>query len=100
MPPKALRRLWRDEEPPAMKMHTIALFGMVATAIGGVAYVFIYPLLSGERKVQQRRANVARAELAARATRTQQKSRREHVEETLKEIDVKAKKPKNLQLTM
>jgi len=83
-----------------MKMQTIALFGMVATAIGGVAYVFIYPLLSGERKVEQRRANVARAEPAARVARTQQRSRREQVEETLKEIDVKAKKPKSLPLAM
>ena len=83
-----------------MKMQTVALFGMVATAIGGVAYVFIYPLLSGERKVEQRRASVARAEPAARVTRTQQRSRREQVEETLKEIDVKAKKPKSLPLAM
>ena len=83
-----------------MKMQTVALFGMVATAIGGVAYVFIYPLLSGERKVEQRRANVARTEPAARVARTQQRSRREQVEETLKEIDVKAKKPKSLPLAM
>jgi len=83
-----------------MKMQTMALFGMVATAIGGVAYVFIYPLLSGERKVEQRRASVARAEPVARVTRTQQRSRREQVEETLKEIDVKAKKPKSLPLAM
>jgi len=83
-----------------MKMQTVALFGMVATAIGGVAYVFIYPLLSGERKVEQRSANVARAEPAARVARTQQRSRREQVEETLKEIDVKAKKPKSLPLAM
>src|SRR5476649_35569 len=83
-----------------MKMQTLALFGMVTTAIGGVAYVFIYPLLSGERKVEQRRANVTRAEPAARTTRTQQKSRREQVEDTLKEIDVKARKPKNLPLPM
>jgi len=84
-----------------MKMQTMALFGMVATAMGGVAYVFIYPLLSGERKVEQRRASVTRSEPAARATgRTQQKSRREQVEETLKEIDVKAKKPKSLPLAM
>ena len=83
-----------------MKMQTMALFGMVATAIGGVAYVFIYPLLSGERKVEQRRASVARAEPVARVTRTQQRSRREQVEETLKEIDVKAKKPKSLTLAM
>jgi len=78
-----------------MKMQTLALFGMVATAIGGAAYVFIYPLLSGERKVEQRRANVTRSEPAARTTRVHQKSRREQVEETLKEIEVKAKKPKN-----
>jgi tight adherence protein B len=78
-----------------MKMQTLALFGMVATAIGGAAYVFIYPLLSGERKVEQRRANVTRSEPAARTTRVHQKSRREQVEETLKEIEVKARKPKN-----
>jgi tight adherence protein B len=81
-----------------MKMQTMALFGMVATAIGGVAYVFLYPLLSGERKAEQRLATATRAEPAARVTRTQQKSRREQVEETLKELDVKAKKPKNLPL--
>jgi tight adherence protein B len=78
-----------------MKMQTLALFGMVATAIGGIAYVFIYPLLSGERKVEQRRANVTRNEPAARTTRVHQKSRREQVEETLKDIEVKARKPKN-----
>ena len=84
-----------------MKTQTLALFGMLATAIGGVAYVFIYPLLSGERKVEQRRASVTRSEPAARTIgRTQQKSRREQVEETLKELDVKAKKPKNLPLPM
>ena len=79
-----------------MKMQTLALFSMVATAIGGVAYVFIYPLLSGERQAEQRRASVTRAEPAARSTgRTQQRSRREQVEETLKDIDIKAKKSKN-----
>ena len=79
-----------------MKMQTLALFSMVATAIGGVAYVFIYPLISGERQAEQRRASVARSEPVARSTgKTQQRSRREQVEETLKDLDVKAKKPKN-----
>jgi tight adherence protein B len=81
-----------------MKMQSLAMFGMVATAIGGVAYVFIYPLLSGERKAEQRLASASRNAPAARVARTQQKSRREQVEETLKELDVKAKKPKNLPL--
>jgi tight adherence protein B len=81
-----------------MKMQTMALFGMVATAIGGVAYVFLYPLLSGERHAEKRRESVTRAEPVVRTARTQQKSRREMVEETLKDLDDKAKKPKNLPL--
>jgi tight adherence protein B len=78
-----------------MKMQSIALFGMVATAIGGIAYVFIYPHLSGERHAEKRRESVARAEPVVRASRTQQKSRREQVEETLKDLDAKSKKSKN-----
>ena len=96
----ALQR--RGEDLPAMKMQTLALFGMVATAIGGVAYVFIYPLLSGERKVEQRRASVdaLRAGRARDQPARRRRSRREQVEETLKELDVKAKKPKSLPLQM
>src|SRR4029078_6965033 len=98
-PAKSPHRRRRDEGAPAMKMQTLALFGMAATAGGGIAYVFIYPLLSGERKAEQRRASVTRAEPAARVTgRTQQKSRREQVEETLKELDVQANNPKRLPL--
>ena len=80
-----------------MKMQTLALAGMVTTAIGGIAYVFIYPLLSGERKAEQRLSSVARTEPAAARTtgRVQQRSRREQVEETLKDLDVKQKKSKN-----
>ena len=82
-----------------MKMQSLALIGMVTTAIGGVAYVFLYPLLSGERKAEQRLASATRAEpAAARVTRTQQKSRREQVEETLRDLDIKARKPRSLPL--
>jgi tight adherence protein B len=85
-----------------MKMQTLALFGMVATAIGGVAYVFLYPLLSGERKAQARLATASRSDpVAARGkSRVREKSRREQVEESLKDLDVKANKPKNLPLHM
>ncbi len=82
-----------------MKIQTLALAGMVTTAIGGVAYVFIYPLLSGERKAEARRESITRTEPAARTTsRTPQRSRREQVEETLKDLDVKQKKSRNLPL--
>jgi hypothetical protein len=35
-------------------MNAMALFFLVAVAIGGVVWVFVYPL-SGERKAEQRR---------------------------------------------
>lgn len=78
-----------------MKMQTLALIGMVTTAVGGVAWVFLYPLLSGERKAEQRRASVTRTEpAAARATGRVPRSRREQVEETLKDLDIKKQKLK------
>ncbi len=52
-------------------MQTIALFFLASVAVGGVVWVFVYPILSGERKAEQRMANVAKAEPAARATRGQ-----------------------------
>jgi tight adherence protein B len=79
-----------------MKMQTLALIGMVTTAVGGVAWVFLYPLLSGERKAEQRRASVARAEpTAARSTVRVPRSRREQVEESLKDLDIKKQKLKS-----
>ena len=59
----------------AMKMQTLALFVLVTIAIGGVAWVFLYPLLSGERKAEQRAASVARTEPVARATAAARRSR-------------------------
>jgi tight adherence protein B len=78
-----------------MKMQQIALFFMVTVAIGGIAWVFLYPLLSGERAAERRRQNVARSEpTTTRVSRGAQKSRREQVEESLKELEVKNNKSK------
>ena len=51
-----------------MAMQTLALFFLVTLAVGGVAWVFIYPTLSGERKAEQRQERVVRTEPVARAT--------------------------------
>ncbi len=75
-------------------MQTFALFFLVAVAIGGVAYVFIYPFLSGERNAERRVAAAARADPISRPTRTAQKSRREQVEGTLKDIEQRQRKAK------
>jgi tight adherence protein B len=80
-------------------VNSLALFFLAAVAVGGLAWVFVYPILSGERKAEQRMATVARPEPAARAVRGAQKSRRDVVENTLKELDERHKKNKKLALT-
>ena len=81
-----------------MPMQSLALFFLAAFAVGGVAWVFIYPLLSGERKAEQRMASVARTEPAARVSRASQKSRRDVIENTLKEFEERHKKSKRVPL--
>src|SRR5215510_10673732 len=82
MPPKSSRR--REE---AMTIQALALAFLAATAIGGLAWVFIYPSLSGEKKAEFRRASIARNDAPARQTEKSQRSRREQVEGSLKELD-------------
>jgi tight adherence protein B len=82
-----------------MPMQTLAVFFLTAVAMGGVAWVFLYPILSGERKTEQRLANVAKAEPAARGARQVQRSRRDTVESTLKEIEQRHKKGKRLPIS-
>ncbi len=78
-----------------MDRQTILIAVLVAFAIGGVAWVFLLPILSGEKKMEKRKEIVARNEpVAARVARGAQKSRREQVEATLKELEAQKKKSK------
>jgi len=83
-------------------MDSIALFFLAAVAIGGVAWVFIYPLLSGERKAEKRMETVARtgSVAPARSTRNPTKTRREQVEGTLKELEQRSIKAKSVPLSV
>jgi tight adherence protein B len=75
-----------------MGMQTIAVAFLAAVAVGGVAWVFIYPILSGERATERRMDSVAKAEPARRTTsRTQARPRREQIEETLKELEARSR---------
>ena len=79
-------------------IQTLALAFLAATAIGGLAWVFIYPSLSGERKAESRRASIARSDAPARQVEKTQRSRREQVEGSLKELDARRKKEKSVPL--
>jgi len=82
-----------------MNLQMLALAFLAATAIGGIAWVFIYPSLSGERQAETRRASVAKPEPAARrADNKNQRTRREQVEGTLKELEARRAKQSRIAL--
>jgi tight adherence protein B len=82
-----------------MNIQTLAFAFLGATAVGGLAWVFLYPLLSGEKKAEARRASVSRAEPVARQTDKAQRSRREQVEGSLKEVEARRLKEKKVALS-
>jgi tight adherence protein B len=85
-----------------LAMQTIALFFLATAATGGVAWVFLYPLLSGERKAEKRKEIVVGtgATVPARTVRTGQKSRREQVEGSLKDLETRQAKAKSVPLAI
>jgi tight adherence protein B len=84
-----------------MNTQTLALAFLAATAIGGVAWVFIYPSLSGQNKAESRRASVAKPEPAAkRQNERSQRSRREQVEGSLKDLEARRQKESKVPLSV
>jgi tight adherence protein B len=83
-----------------MKTQALALGFLAAAAIGGVAWVFIYPLLSGERKAESRRANFAKSEPTARQVDRNQRTRREQVESSLKDLEARAHQESKVPLSV
>jgi len=83
-----------------MPIQTLAIFFLAATAMGGVAWVFIYPVLSGERKAEKRVATVARTDPTARVARGRPKSRRDAIENTLKEFEERHKSNRRVPLSV
>ncbi|MCF8476116.1 MAG: type II secretion system F family protein [Pseudolabrys sp.] len=81
-------------------MNSIPIFFLAAVAVGGLAYVFLYPILSGERTTEKRVASVARTQPATRTKRGQPRSRRDVVESTLKEFEERHKKSKSVPLSV
>ena len=67
--------------------------GLVAVAAGSLAYVFLMPALSGERRAEQRRRALGQPQ-AVLAERGAAASRREQVAKSLKELEAKKDKTK------
>ena len=82
-----------------MQTQTLALAFLAATTVGGIAWVFLYPYLSGEKKAESRRAWVARSEpTTIRTADRTQRTRREQVEGSLKELEARRQKDRKVPL--
>jgi tight adherence protein B len=82
-------------------MQMLALGFLAATAIGGVAWVFLYPSLSGQKQAEGRRASVAKPEpVAKRQNEKTQRSRREQVEGSLKELEARRERQSKVPLSV
>jgi tight adherence protein B len=80
-----------------MSIQQLAMFFLAAAAVGGVAWVFLYPLLSGQRHAEKRMELAAKPDRVATkaSTRVAPKLRKDALEETLKELESRRKKLKN-----
>lgn len=80
-----------------MSMQALALAFLSAVTVGGLAWVFIYPLLSGEKQAEQRRAAFARAEPALRID-DRSRTRRVAVEDSIKELEQRLAESKKISI--
>jgi tight adherence protein B len=80
-------------------MSSIAFAFLITVAVGGVVYVFIYPLISGEKRVEQRLKEISVDEIQAKRGRGKtadvSTSRRQQVEDSLKQLEARQKNVKN-----
>jgi tight adherence protein B len=83
-----------------MNMQLLAIVALATFCAGALAYVLIYPYLSGEKEAEKRMLTVTRPGAPAlKAASRAIKSRREQVESSLKEMENRHKKSRSPALT-
>jgi tight adherence protein B len=81
-----------------MALDKIAVIALATVSAGGVAWVLLYPLLSGERQAERRMSQVSAQEVGAtrRARRDEPTvNRRQQVEDSLKALEERQKNAKS-----
>ncbi|HSP24391.1 MAG TPA: type II secretion system F family protein, partial [Saliniramus sp.] len=73
-----------------MDLNDIALVLLASIAAGGLAYVFIYPFLSGEKRAEQRQKALAARSPERRVERKKEgQSKREQIAQSLRELEAR-----------
>lgn len=82
-----------------MTIQALALAFLATVTFGGLAWVFLYPSLSGEKQAEKRRASFARSEPTVIGEERGQGSRRVQVEQSMKELEQRLAKAKKVPLS-
>ena len=82
-----------------MTMQALALAFLSSLTIGGLAWVFLYPLLSGEKQAEKRRASFTSSAPALRVD-DRMRSRRVQVEDSMKELEQRLAATKKVSLSV
>ena len=80
-----------------MNMQALALAFLSAVTVGGLAWVFVYPLLSGEKQAEKRVQSFARTEPALRID-DRSRTRRVQVEDSIKELEQRLAESKKISI--
>jgi tight adherence protein B len=79
-------------------MGSLAFAFLITVAVGGVIYVFVYPMLSGERRAEQRMKDISADDITARRKAKSADTganKRQQVEDMLKQLEQRQKNVKN-----
>lgn len=76
-----------------MDLNTLGFAFLAAVSVGGIAWVFLYPILSGEARAERRQMAVSgiSTERLSNSGRAKEVSRRDQVAQSLKEIETREK---------
>jgi tight adherence protein B len=79
-------------------MSSMAFAFLITVAVAGVLYVFVYPMISGEKRAEQRLKEISAEEIHAKRSRKGPETgavRRQQVEDSLKQLEARQKNAKN-----
>ncbi len=80
-------------------MSSMAFAFLITVAVAGVLYVFIYPMISGEKRAEQRLKEISVDEIqtkrSGRKAADNAGARRQQVEDSLKQLEARQKNRKN-----
>jgi tight adherence protein B len=79
-------------------MSSMAFAFLITVAVAGVLYVFVYPMISGEKRAEQRLKDISAEEIQAKRSRKGPDTganRRQQVEDSMKQLEARQKNAKN-----